>query len=83
MASLNGADTAEKKLTIAMEFGLGVAASCRRILPSFPVFFCCPDFFRDFGPLFLVQCFYYRVHPRGVSQNPFNWLLCSDCFKDF
>ena len=42
MASLNGADTAEKKLTIAMEFGLGVAASCRRILPSFPFFFVVP-----------------------------------------
>ena len=27
VASLNGADTAEKKLTIAMEFGLGVAAA--------------------------------------------------------
>ena len=30
VASLNGADTAEKKLTIAMEFGLGVAAARQR-----------------------------------------------------
>ena len=60
MASLNGADTAEKKLTIAMEFGLGVAASCRRH------FCCCPDSFgRDFGPQILVQDFTGVKKPKG------------------
>lgn len=75
MASLNGADTAEKKLTIAMEFGLGVAASCLSCLLLSRFVLEILDHF--FGP------FFFRVRPREVSQNPFDGLLFFDCFKDF
>ena len=71
MASLNGADTAEKKLTIAMEFGLGVAASCRRH------FCCCPDsFFRDFGTTFFGPRFYRRKKAQGeLVKTPFKGVV--------
>lgn len=70
MASLNGADTAEKKLTIAMEFGLGVAASCRRH------FCCCPDSLTEILDHFFGPRFYRRKKAQGeLVKTPFKGVV--------
>lgn len=76
MASLNGADTAEKKLTIAMEFGLGVAASCLSFLLLSRFVLEILDHF--FGPRF-----YRRTAQGELVKTPFKGVVIFQLFQGF
>ena len=69
VASLNGADTAEKKLTIAMEFGLGVAASCLSflLLSRFVL--------EIWGPKFVGPRFYRRTAQGELVKTSFKGVV--------